>query len=1020
MTLHNHLVLHSFITDQLGGDFAGLIDALHDADDGTRPDGQSNCFGVLESRTSRLKIDLDTLRCYDRNVLAHEAAIGRNRPGFRLKYFQRLAALYAELFLDRLTQDPARLLLDLDDYRQAHFPDLPQYAPEDLRKLAFWMATGAGKTLIMHVNLRQFLDYRPFAPQNILLLTPTETLSRQHTEELLLSGIDVVPASSTGAGLGGVRVIELTKLYVENPAARGRKGGVSLPTADFEGPNLLLVDEGHKGSATKADRDTERTWRSIRAALVGDTGFTFEYSATFAQVTESNDELLREYSRSILFEYAYARFHRDGYGKDYEVINLKEESLYSDRLLMAGLLTLYEQRRVYEDRGAELEEYNSEPPLMIFVGAKVTGGSNGSDVIEVIRFLGQVLAEPAWATTEIAALLTGKSDLPGPDGRDVFAYKYPYLKELSLDHAALYTDLIRHLFHGGGRLVLHLLRRADGEIGLRTAGSAHDRYCGVINVGEPVGLLKKLRDDPSIKVVVGAEDHISSSAFEGIDEPGSPINFLVGSRKFLEGWSSWRVSVMGLLNMGTSAGAQVLQLFGRGVRLKGHRWALKRSVDLPGVVHPPHLDLLEKLTIFGLRANYLQEFFKTLKRENLPITVPRVLPLQVNPLWTSAGLLVIEPDPTYRSARCVFTFDSTDLDVKIDLLPTVVVGDASGSESFGNKAPAQLLPATTRELLPYESLFERAITYKAAQGWDNLYVGRGTLRQLFESDARFSVPDEILSPSRPDHLLELERLAGQLVEIALKRFYNREQQRIQHSQLQVAPISPDHSNVPRITENGVAVYAYQMKVPEACVDEVDAILASKAKQLRQDTSEPLPRLHVDAHLFQPLLVKSKTSLKSSPVGLEPSEVAFALDLQKFWAANHAIKPWADCETYFLRNIPKTGIGFFDTAGFYPDFLLWLKRADDQVLAFVDPKGLTHWEEEKVALLSMIRTLNLSLPALAFIATPTQLSGIQLADVAAADKAAYLASRHVLRQEDPDYIGVILEEMHALLAAPAPK
>ena len=33
--------------------------------------------------------------------------------------------------------------------------------------------------------------------------------------------------------------------------------------------------------------------------------------------------------------------------KDYEVVDLKEEWLYGDRLLMAGLLTLYEQRRIY-------------------------------------------------------------------------------------------------------------------------------------------------------------------------------------------------------------------------------------------------------------------------------------------------------------------------------------------------------------------------------------------------------------------------------------------------------------------------------------------------------------------------------------------------------------------------------------------------------------------------------------------------------------------------------------------------
>jgi hypothetical protein len=1010
VTLHSHLVLHSFITDKFGGDFEGLIDALRGADDGVRPDGQTNCFGVLESRASQLKIDLDTLRRYDRNILDHEAAIGRNRPGFRLKYFQRLAAIYSEVYLDRFTQDPVQLLIDLDDFRAVHFPDLPSYQARDLRKLAFWMATGAGKTLVMHLNLRQFMDYLPFDPQNILLLTPTETLSLQHTEELLLSGIDVLPASSMTSVLNGVRVIEVTKLYVENPSARGRKGGVSLPTSDFEGPNLILVDEGHKGTSTSADRKMERAWRDIRQALVGETGFTFEYSATFAQVTQNNDELFQEYRRAILFEYAYARFHGDGYGKDYEVINLKDKSAYGQRLLMAGLLTLYEQQCAYAAGRAELVDYNPEPPLMIFVGSTVTGGS---DVIDVIGFLGRVLADPNWATAEIATLLAGKSGLPGPDGRDVFVYKFSLIKKLHSDPAMLYSDLLQRVFYGGGMLGLHLLRRADGEIGLRSAGSTQDWYCGVINVGEPVALIKKIKGDPEIQVAIGADDHISGSAFEGIDEPGSSINLLVGSKKFIEGWSSWRVSVMGLLNVGTNAGAQVLQLFGRGVRLKGYRWGLKRAAELPGV-HPAELSLLEQLTIFGLKANYLQEFFKTLKREELALPVLRILPLSVDPAWANADLLAVEPDAAYRSMRSVFTFNPTGLDVKIELLPTVVIGDASGSTTFGAKKLAQLLPAATRELLPYETLFERAMAYKVTKGWDNLYIGRATLHRLFETDARFSVPDEIFSPSHPEHLRVLERIAGQLVESALQRFYTREQQRVEHSQLQMVAISPDHSNVPRITEDGATIYAYQLRVPEPCLAEVDAILATEAERLRQDRDEPLPRLHVDSHLFQPLLVKSKTSLKSSPVGLEPSEEVFALDLQKFWAVNHGLAPWDDCELYLLRNVPKTGIGFFETAGFYPDFLLWLKRSDKQVLAFIDPKGLTHWEEEKVALLVEIRKLPVDLPLLAFIATPTQLSGIQPAGVAPADKAAYLANRHVLLQEDPHYIRVMLDEMFALL------
>jgi hypothetical protein len=54
--------------------------------------------------------------------------------------------------------------------------------------------------------------------------------------------------------------------------------------------------------------------------------------------------------------------------------------------------------------------------------------------------------------------------------------------------------------------------------------------------------------------------------------------------------------MMGLLKVGSNAGSQVIQLFGRGVRLKGQDSSLKRSQTLPGS-HPAHIQLLETLHI---------------------------------------------------------------------------------------------------------------------------------------------------------------------------------------------------------------------------------------------------------------------------------------------------------------------------------------------------------------------------------------------------------------------------------------
>ena len=131
-----------------------------------------------------------------------------------MEYFQYVGVLYTEVFLDRLTAGPAILLEDLNRFlasvRHAEpvLEGFPDFVFADLRRLAFFMATGSGKTLVMHVNLWQVLHYleagrHPEALvartdgraefDSILLVTPNEGLTRQHLEEFKLSGIEAAP-----------------------------------------------------------------------------------------------------------------------------------------------------------------------------------------------------------------------------------------------------------------------------------------------------------------------------------------------------------------------------------------------------------------------------------------------------------------------------------------------------------------------------------------------------------------------------------------------------------------------------------------------------------------------------------------------------------------------------------------------------------------------------------------------------------------------------------------------------------
>ena len=73
--------------------------------------------------------------------------------------------MFTEIYLDRYFTDADGLLAELNRHVasfNATTPATDQVEPyqlEQLNKLAFWCATGSGKTLLMHVNVRQYRHY---------------------------------------------------------------------------------------------------------------------------------------------------------------------------------------------------------------------------------------------------------------------------------------------------------------------------------------------------------------------------------------------------------------------------------------------------------------------------------------------------------------------------------------------------------------------------------------------------------------------------------------------------------------------------------------------------------------------------------------------------------------------------------------------------------------------------------------------------------------------------------------------
>jgi Type III restriction enzyme, res subunit len=316
-SFHQELVLNQWMMSFFsGGTLHALKERLsEDRHEGIDEDGQSGFFHALQHNLFEVdRISQQDLRRYDLNIVQHWNAITEQRNKvegtvLNMKYFQYLSLLFTEIYLDWYFNQRQQLLDGLNTGMQAYNAEqntahyFQRFDADELNKLAFWNATGSGKTLLLHVNIKQYLHYfqngkKDAYPDKIILLTPNEGLSRQHLEELKLSGFDFCHLFTKNRGdlfKGTIEIIDINKLG-------DKMGDKTVAVEAFEGNNLVLVDEGHRGTGTAAG-----AWMSRRETLVRG-GFAFEYSATFGQavakgltVLKAEDEI-RKKKAKLLFE----------------------------------------------------------------------------------------------------------------------------------------------------------------------------------------------------------------------------------------------------------------------------------------------------------------------------------------------------------------------------------------------------------------------------------------------------------------------------------------------------------------------------------------------------------------------------------------------------------------------------------------------------------------------------------------------------------------------------------------------
>jgi hypothetical protein len=974
------LVLNQWLLCLFGVDKLEKL-AEHLRQEGLEGMDENNVHRFHHALTSQLfnltYLPTELLLEYDQNIVRHTQKLNERRlrhgdEPIVWKYFQYLGLLFTEVYLDWYFSKPDELRKALNDQIAKYNEDKPeadQITPLDetveswtqLNKLSFWMATGSGKTLLMHANILQYQFYlekhsRRNELNRIILLTPNEGLSQQHLREFEAAGMEAeIFAKDAKTDIfrkQPVEILEVTKL-----AEEAKEKTVAIES--FEGNNLVLVDEGHRGVSS----GEEGAWMKARNALC-EKGFSFEYSATFQQAVAGKPRLIDSYGKSILFNYSYRYFYADGFGKDYQILNL-DEGTQRDHLelyMVACLLTFFQQQRLFATNETGARLFNIEKPLWIFVGGSVTktlANRDASDIVEILKFLGRYTSDRQGSVHRIERVLN--QGLTTATGKNLFAGRFVYLNTLGLTAEQIFNETLTTLFNaqGGGQLYVENLKGVSGEIALRLG--AENEAFGVINVGEDAKLLT-LCESSGLST---GEREFSGSLFHEINKAHSTVNLLIGSKKFTEGWSSWRVSTMGLMNVGKGEGAQIIQLFGRGVRLKGYGVSLKRSgkVSLPNdIVRPKHIGQLETLGIFGIHADYMAQFREFLKEEGMPENDDRIeflLPVikslgtqnlrtirlkkTINGVSTEFGdaFRKLGPIPTLHETPDYLRANQ----VVLNWYPKIQAMKSGGLVGGDDDTTPNRTHLSKRHLafLNFDRLYFELERFKAERGWYNLNLTREGIVSILSDQSWYQllIPPEELAFDNFERVAVWQEIALALSKKYTERYYTFCKRDWEEPYLEYQTLSENDPNMLGIGETPSDPY-YRILIDQSQTEIVAKLEELKAfiekGELKPWEFRTMKAIWFGRHLYQPLMYMHEKVVEISPIQLNKGERHFVEDLKAFHDSDDGF--FDGKELYLLRNLSKgRGVGFFEAGNFHPDFILWLIVGDIQHVIFVDPKGI---------------------------------------------------------------------------------
>jgi len=799
-----------------------------------------------------------------------------------------------------------------------------------INRMGFWMATGSGKSLVLVklIELLWRLIRRGEIPEHpVLVLTARDDLLAQlkaHVEEF-------------NAGRPGFRIhLEDLKAYPErrrmflplvgegeitvffyrsdNFSDEQKERIVDFRNYENRGRWYVLLDEAHKG-------DKEDSKRQHIYSILSRNGFLFNFSATF---TDPRDILTTVYNFNL------SEFVRAGYGKHICILKQENRAFQDEedytgaekqRVVLKALLMLAYARKVQEAIPPKFPAYHR--PLMLALVNSVN--TKDADLKLFFRELERIgrgeVDDRVWqkACKELWTELA--------EGPELVFEGERFYADRSIFESIDRVELLRLVYNAPAPGEIEVLLRPSNrqEMAFKLKSAAEP--FALIKIGDISGWLKEELE--GYEIIEGYEDE---GFFRRLNEDDSPINILMGSRTFYEGWDSNRPNVITYINISTGTEAQkfTLQSVGRGVRIEplpGHRRRLLTLYNAKVVDEETFQALhnkapvLETLFIFGTNRQALHTVIERLDQEKRR-EVEHEISLEVNQEAIADHPLLIpvyrEADHTILQSRVPRKFEIAADELELVKHYVAYLDDDRLLLARHNAAPEDI--RLLQQCLSRPDTYFNTSNGRRSGRLDLL------LSRLF---AYFQVIPQEVNGLKP---LKDEIRHFRHIKVFLKDIKELEEK---ISRVREAPR--------RVAELRARYEAGQLSF-EDLISKAQAI--GEAETFNRN-GHTLYIKRIARHYYVPVLLSDSEKIDYiRHVIRHPSEVHFLSDLERY--LEQESNAFRELDWWAFSKIDETldevYIPYYDPNSnrirrFIPDFIFWLQKGADYAIVFVDPKGM---------------------------------------------------------------------------------